>query len=43
MTYCGLNVDYKTGYGKKKASAKVKVNGVLRTVLNDIPFDNLAI
>jgi len=43
MTYCGLNVDYKTGYGKKKASAKVKVNGVLRAVLNDIPIDNLAI
>ncbi|WP_339068325.1 DNA primase family protein [Fusobacterium animalis] len=43
MTYCGLNVDYKTGYGKKKASAKVKVNGVLRTILNDTPVDNLAI
>ena len=43
MTYCGLNVDYKTGYGKKKASAKVKVNGVVRTILNDTPVDNLAI
>ena len=43
MTYCGLNVDYKTGFGKKKASAKVKVNGVLRTILNDITVDNLAI
>ena len=43
MTYCGLNVDYKTGYGKKKASAKVKVNGLLRTILNDTPVDNLAI
>ena len=43
MTYCGLNVDYKTGFGNKKASAKVKVNGVVRTILNDTTLDNLAI
>lgn len=43
MTYSGLRVDYKTGQGGKHASAKVKVNGVLRTILNDISFDNLAI
>ena len=41
MTYCGLNVDYKTGCGGKKAMAVVKQNGVQREILNDIPLENL--
>lgn len=41
MTYCGLQVDYKTGFGNKKAMAKVKVDGKMREVLKDVAMEDL--
>nr|DAK34301.1 MAG TPA: dsDNA helicase [Caudoviricetes sp.] len=40
-TYNGLVVDYKTGFGGKKAMAVVKQNGVMREIINAIELDNL--